>query len=293
MTNLFERILVPTEMNEFSRIPLRYALLFNKQLGSRLTLLHAKELSWLADQHPLGYYLENEREEKVELESRLTAFARLTTPDAARVSTLLADDSAAHAIVEAARSLRADLIIMGTHGRHGWSRLLMGSVAERVLRESDVPVLTIRPELLTSRNAAQVRTILCPMNFSEVARTALEEASAVAEAFDAELVVLHVAEKEDMPSKLSSVEEEFSIWVDPLIRPQTRYKRIVAHGNAAELVLETADRGADLLVIGGQHQRFSSASVIGTTTERITRFSKQPVITVIRKPVTAQMTAVA
>ena len=54
--SLFERILVPTEMDEFGGLALRYALLFNKRLDSRLTLLHAAEISWLANEHPVGYY---------------------------------------------------------------------------------------------------------------------------------------------------------------------------------------------------------------------------------------------
>lgn len=292
-TNLFERVLVPTEMNDFGQIPLRYALLFNERLGSKLTLLYAEEISWLAHEHPAGYYFQNEREAKAELELRLREFAERCTPESARVTTFFADDSTAHAIVSAAREMRADLIVMGTHGRHGWSRMLMGSVAERVLHETDVPVLTVRPDLVTEGHGPAIRSVLCPVNFTEVARAALEEATAVAEAFDANLIVLHACEQDELPAG-SRMEEQFANWIDPLVRDRTRYERLFVHGDAASRVLETADqlRGG-VLVIGAQHKRFSDATTIGTTTERLTRFARVPVITVVRKAALAAMPAVA
>lgn len=177
---LFERILVPTDMSEFSDLALRYALLFHDRLGSNITMLHAEKIASLADSHPMGYYIENERESRSEARNRLGEFARRATPESARVATLFADDSAPHAIVAAARDTSADLIVMSTHGRSGWSRMLMGSVAERVLREIEVPLLTVRPGLVTD---VAIESVLCD------SWSAVELASAIADAFGAMLVL--------------------------------------------------------------------------------------------------------
>jgi quinolinate synthase len=104
---------------------------------------------------------------------------------------------------------------------------------------------------------------------------------------------MHVCERSAAWESIGlRVEEQFGNWVDPLIRDRTRYKRIIVHGDAAASVLETADQiGDGVLVIGAQHKRFSDATIIGTTTERITRFARLPVITVIRKAADARMPA--
>jgi nucleotide-binding universal stress UspA family protein len=283
-TNLFERVLVPVELSEFDELAVRYALLFNQRLGSKLTLLHAEEVSWLATEQPIGYYFENANEAKEELRMRLNELANRYTPEGARVSALFVDDDAAHAIVETADEMNADLIIMATHGRKGVRRALIGSVTETVLHEMNRPVMTVTPRLHAAGTPIAIRTILCPVNFSEVARCSLEQAAAVAESFDAELIVMHVAE-ENSAAVIRYVEERFGRWVDPLVRERTRYRQIVVHGDAAASVISVADQiGADLLVIGAQHKRFSDTTVIGTTTERVTRFSRAPVMTVIRKP---------
>ncbi len=153
-------------------------------------------------------------------------------------------------------------------------------MTERVLRETDRPVLTVTPRLFPPTNV-KLQTILCPVNFTEVARAALEQACAMAEAFDAGLFVVHVVEGD--AARLGNAEVQFSAWVDPLIQTRTRYQQLTVHGDAAARVLEVANQtAADLIVIGAQHKRFSDATVIGTTTERITRFAKRLVLTVIR-----------
>src|SRR5581483_7208421 len=126
-----------------------------------------------------------------------------------------------------------DLIIMGTHGRHGLRGTLLGSVTEHVLRETARPLLTVLPNQFRGRDVA-IRRILCPVNYTAIADYALDYARALAEAFDAELNVMNMPE-----------------------------------GDAAEGVLKAADaKEIDLIIIGAQHTRFSDATVIGTTTER-------------------------
>lgn len=282
------RILVPTDLSTFGDLALRYALLFREKLGAKLTFLYADEISWLAEEHPIGYYFENVSDARKALLHRLRDYVATHAHDA---DTLFVDDAPETAIVQAARDINAGLIIMGTHGRRGIRRAILGSVAEYVLRETDAPVLTVNPSKFRPDAVAGIRTILCPVNFTEIARSALEKASGLAKTFDAQLVVMHVCEGSE-PQISSDVQNEFRAWVNPLVRANTRYSEVVVHGDAAAAVLAVADQiDADLLVIGAQHRRFADTTVAGTTTERITRYAKHAVMTVIRKETAAKAAA--
>jgi len=280
----YDRILVPTDMSDFGSLALRFAAMFHDRLASRITLLYADETYFPIDvlEMPAGYYLENATETKSKLQEKLREYANAQLPGVA-VETTIADGAPARAIAETAKQMRADLIVMGTHGRRGWRRALLGSVTEAVLHETNVPVLTVTPGTMSDAVPA-VRTIVCPVNFTYIAREALHHASAMAEAFDAELVVVYVAEAIQTP-KLPEVEAAFSLWVGPAVRERVRYRlTMVGEGEPAECVLTTAaDVDADLIVLGAQHKFFSDATVIGATTQRITRFARCPVLTVARK----------
>lgn len=279
----YDRILVPTDMSEFAKLAVRYAALFQERLGSALTIMYADEFYFPVDllELPMGYYLENAPETKEKLAEQLSAYTKTTVPHGAE--TIIVQDAPARAVVATARDMRADLIIMGTHGRRGWRRALLGSVTETVLRDTDTPLLTVAPTLMKDA-APKISRILCPVNFTRIARESLAHACSVAQAFGAELIVMYVAEEID-EEQVPHVETAFSNWVDPQVRKNCRYTQLFLRAeDAAAKVLETAQQmEADLIVIGAQHRLFYDATIIGTTTERITRFAHCPVLTVIRK----------
>lgn len=82
-------------------------------------------------------------------QSNAAALDKLLAPRRARArvgEVTVVDDDARDAILKAAEAVHADLIVMGTHGRRGLSRMLLGSVAEEIIRRAACPVLTVRPE---------------------------------------------------------------------------------------------------------------------------------------------------
>jgi nucleotide-binding universal stress UspA family protein len=196
----FERILVPTDMSDFAELALDYALLFRKQLGSRLTLLYADEVRLPIEflDYPLGYYLENAPDAKLLLQQKLRDYALLKAPDGG-IETMIIDDSPARAIVETARSMKADLIIMGTHGRSGLQRALLGSVTEAVLHDSETPVLTVTPMLHAPGSELAIRRVLCPV-------ADIDHASRIAAAFGAELMLMALSQG-DPPERLLALAE--------------------------------------------------------------------------------------
>lgn len=279
----YDRILVPTDMSEFATLALRYGVMFQERLGSALTLLYADEFYFPIDllDLPMGYYLENAPETHKKLKEKLRDYSTAHIP--AGAETLIVQDAPARAIVTTAKDIKANLIIMGTHGRRGWRRALLGSVTEAVLHDADIPVLTITPSLMEHGQKMDINRILCPVNFTRIARESLQHACTLAEAFGAELNVVYIAEGID-EERTPEVEAAFAQWVDPQVRDRCTYRPLVTHhGDPAERVLELVqEMNTDLMVIGAQHRRFYEATVIGTTTERMTRFSRCPVLTVIR-----------
>ncbi len=144
----FERILVPTDFSPASDAALEYARTLARQFGSALNLVHVFE-----DPFTSGAFVgDGTVMMPLDLRETLLESARdqLAARHAAHVGTLpkastdLLIGPGARRIVEHAQATHADLIVMGTHGRTGLPHLLLGSVAERVVRTASCPVLTTR-----------------------------------------------------------------------------------------------------------------------------------------------------
>ncbi len=135
------RILVATDFSSQARNALDWAKVLAKQFGAKLVLLHVTDIFSLAEMgcgmeggmDPLPILREQCQQRMAEMKALL--------PEAEIV---VREASPRPAIVEAARKLNCQLIVMGTHGRSGLAHLLLGSVAEYVVRNSSVPVLTVR-----------------------------------------------------------------------------------------------------------------------------------------------------
>jgi nucleotide-binding universal stress UspA family protein len=144
----FTRILVPVDFSDQSQFALDHAVELSRAFRAELLVLHVVEPVFLpggGDAFGGGYdtrlvYEEIERSAREQLARVAAGLANRGV--AAR--TLLHVGTAHEAIIDTARKVRADLIVMSTHGRSGLSHLFMGSVAERVVRSAACPVLTMR-----------------------------------------------------------------------------------------------------------------------------------------------------
>jgi universal stress protein A len=156
MSGLVTRILVPTDFSEPSNAALEYATTLAEALGASLTLVHVFEDPYLTGGALAGaMYVpvppDLRKSMLAESRQRLNeSVARLDPRFHASGELCLGPTSTA--IVDYARGGGIDLIVMGTHGRGGMAHLLMGSVAERVVRTASCPVLTVRT--LPTRTAA-------------------------------------------------------------------------------------------------------------------------------------------
>jgi nucleotide-binding universal stress UspA family protein len=137
---MFQHILVPTDFGEAAGRALAIGVEMAHKFGSKLTLVHAYDVAVMAYAEGLNWPLESfESEARRTLEQAL-AEVKARYPKAEAV---LVRGPAWEQILEVANARGVDLIVMGTHGRRGVSRALMGSQAERVVRFSPVPVLTV------------------------------------------------------------------------------------------------------------------------------------------------------
>ncbi len=143
MTRLFENILCPIDFDDNSVVAAETARDLLQRPDGRLYLLHVMNFPFALTDEEAALPL-SEAKQKLE-EIALGHFGGKI-----RYEVLVeSSDDPARSILEAARRLPPGCIVMATHGRKGMGRFLLGSVAERVLRESPWPVLTIRPELQT------------------------------------------------------------------------------------------------------------------------------------------------
>ena len=141
-----KRILVPTDFSPTAEIALQYAIDL-APAGASIHVIHVVDVTGLLASYPDGMYVDPAalRADLVaEAQTRLCDAVRKVPSEYATVSTEVFVGRPVGAIVEAAKMRKADLIVMGTHGRGALAHLVLGSVAERVLRTAQCPVLTVR-----------------------------------------------------------------------------------------------------------------------------------------------------
>ncbi len=141
----FRTILAPTDFSPFAEEALHYARALAQRFGAEIHLVHALERPqdvpwWLAEQE----YQARRGTLVDEAKAHLSEITARVFPDV-KVAPHVRVGSPSDEIVKSAKDNHADLIVIATHGRGGLSRVLFGSVTERVVRHAPCPVLTVRP----------------------------------------------------------------------------------------------------------------------------------------------------
>ncbi len=145
----WNKILCPVAFEEGSVAALKLAEKLVAKESGTLILLHVVPVV-LA---PMEWALEPYKAAEQEARTRLEAIAQRLAQGFKRELIVCVGDPA-QGILDTAKNLMPDLIVMSTHGRSGLAHFFLGSVAERVIREAPCPVLTVRPETITSKSAA-------------------------------------------------------------------------------------------------------------------------------------------
>jgi len=196
------------------------------------------------------------------------------------------------AIVESAENLGCDLIVTGTHGRRGLSHLLLGSVAERVVRTSSVPVLTVRSD--AAINPEGITRILVPHDFSEASATAIRYAADWARALGAEITLLHVVEPvvypefysvdvltDDLMERLKTRSKEALHKVAAGLAETVPTHTAVAVGRAADTITAYVDPAKfDIVVMATRGLSGLEHVLLGSVAESVLRRCRVPMLTI-------------
>jgi nucleotide-binding universal stress UspA family protein len=246
-------VLCPTDFSEPSRGALRYAAALAEHFYADLMMLAVDDPFMMEaaaaamDEHFL------ERQTRAALSAFVSETFAARQPQVPAVRQHIATGRPAEAILRCAEEFKADVIVMSTHGATGIRKTVFGSVTERVLRQTFLPVLVTPgadpgPDTLDAW-VARIERVLVPVDFTDWTPQQVAIAFGVAEAFGSRLLFAHVMPKRGGPDRL-----EVHRRLDALIRTAPaglRPEMAISCGDpAAELARIARERKADLVVMG-------------------------------------------
>ena len=299
---MFEKIVVPLDGSVSAEQVVPYAAGLATALGAALELLHAVDPSTIDEPTPAdarqGVYMD-------QLVEQRESWAGLYLGDVAapfiseglRVETKVAAGPPAQAIIDSGRPDGQDLVAMATHGRTGIGRRVMGSVAEKVLHQGTTPLLLFRPAGGTAAPGRPPRTIVVPLDGSDLAERALPVARFIAQQLRARVLLIRViptrelagpvlmkvgadtyrmTPREEAGAKAYLDEQRHALCADRIdVDP------LLTSGDAADELIKIAAGVPDSLVVMSTHGRSGlSLMVLGSVADRVVCESGVPVLLV-------------
>ena len=279
----FSRVLAAVDFSKPARSAFDYALALSKQHRARLLVIQAV---------PRGQPFSSDARERLALTAELQHRA---DQDGVEFTSRVQHGDPAAVILLHARSLRPDVIVLGTHQRSGLDRIRVGSVGERVAAKAGVPVLLV-PERGQTGSIERFRHVAVAVDFSPASKRAIEQALALASGPADRVTLVHV-----VPGPSSSVPPHFyryggAEYQGHLVRdarrrlqlevpmqqrtPATIHTRVVVGDPTTEIGRVVESLGADLLVVGVSERGIVSRALFGTTAARLLRVTPVPMLAV-------------
>lgn len=284
---MYRNLLVPYDDSEFSRAALLEAAHWTRRHQGTLTILHA--VFFDTEEFGIAPELREKRLRKGQ-EFCTAAKARLETELGIEVQVQYREGDPPEEVLAAAVGTGVDLIVMGTHGRRGLSRLLMGSVTSHVILHSNVDVLVVRKPCSTCRGVYS--SILVPFDASTQSRHSLQRACALAHQDAAKVTILYVIPRyEEMldfmrtPTIEKSLRGEAErILGEAKALAQTlgiEAKVLIGEGHGGdEIARAVVKDGHDLVVMGTSGWSGVDKALLGSTAERVIQDAPCPVLVV-------------
>ena len=293
--NTFHRLLCPVDYSEPSRRALLHAIAIARRHHSQITVMHVEGALEAVARAEGGLY------DQFLPEDALRDFVSTATDyDRQRIQLVSTTGRVVEAIIEQADRGSSDLIVMGTHGRSGAARVLLGSVTERVVRDAHCPVMAVPPAaaIPASGDRNQLEAILCPSDFSRSCSKALKLALSIAHDTNARLVLLHALQwpafaEGPMPLPVvTQINVDAADWRREALatlerglpadaRARIGYKALVKPGHPSETILQVAqDEHVGLIVMGTQSRSAIDRLLFGSTTREAIQAGRCPVISV-------------
>jgi nucleotide-binding universal stress UspA family protein len=299
-----DRILAPIDFSEVSTPAFVYAAALARWYRARVTALHVfvnrPPVNIVPSPHPSGFAPIALDAVTDDIVRHLDGVIEQAGASDVAVDRMVRDaPDAPEEILAQAALLPADLLVIGTHGRGGFDHLVLGSVAEKVLRKAQCPVLIVPKQAHQApRNApVQFRRILCAVDFSEASIASLEYAMSLAEEADARLTLLHAIEVPhgireepwnlDVDAIRAGLETEGTRRLEALVPEAVRtfctVETVVTEGKASREILRLAKaRESDVIVMGVHGRGALDLVIFGSNTHAVIRHADCPVLTVRR-----------
>ncbi len=291
-------ILVTHDFSAGSKYALDYGIEFAAENNAQLHFLHVEVLDNVELPSLANKTKAQQLREKLQADIKNSLDKQGLKPEDLNSIkyTVLREMAAGPAIIDYCKKYKIDLVVMGTHGRRGISRKILGSVAEEVVRLAPCTVFTIREQLEFKSLAESLKTIAVPFDFSDHSRLALAYARELASSFNARLDVIHVIEEKlhpafyqagiasvydnhpDLPEK---VQKELESILNEPDAPDVEKTITVLSGHPVNEIINHVETGKhDLIVIATHGLSGMERVVLGSVTERVIRQATCPVITV-------------
>lgn len=296
------RILCPLDFSRFSRHALDQAVALARETGAEISVLHVFTFAPVAQSVAAGAAIPMEPMRldpamRMSLLSDMATFVDDVDTAGITITQTLFEGDAVTRILDRATDWNADLIVMGTHGRSGFERMLLGSVTEKVLRKAACPVLTVPPRVLHATPGLSFARVLCPIDFSPASLRALEYASAVAAPNGPGIVALNVIElfaegggtrdelALDTPDFRAGLRRTALARLHDAVRDTVRATCPIAEsvtlGKAWKEILQVASQEEiDLIVMGVAGRSAADLLLFGSTTQHVVRQAACPVLTI-------------
>jgi nucleotide-binding universal stress UspA family protein len=298
-------ILCPVDFSDLSRRALDHAIAVAKWYGSRLTVLyvyHVPRAGVALSSLPAAPAAEPVALSPADREQLRQQLRGLAPADAVKnvpIECVVAEGDVTAEVLAEAQA--ADMVVLGTHGRSGFEHLMLGSVAEKVVRKAHCPVMTIPPAAADASKPvpALFHRIVVGVDFSDASLHALKYALSLAEEADAHLTVVRVVEIPRELAEWAAESGEGKGYVDRWkglastrlhdVVPTDAHvychieERVETGQPYRELLRVAAEQSAGLIVIGARGHGVLDRMFFGSTAQHVVRHAVCPVLT-LRAP---------
>jgi nucleotide-binding universal stress UspA family protein len=280
------KILFATDFSSYSEAALPYALQLANQYGAKLYATHvlSRETYFFATPESWPGMIEGQEQlqniDAASLEKHLRNVPHQVLSAAGDISDVL---------FRLIQDNQIDLLVLGTHGRTGLSRFFMGSVAEKIFRQSPIPVLTVGPNAPRAQDLSRFKEIVFATDLSDESMAALPHATSLVQDHRAHLCALHVLEGSgtgtvDLEASADFVLRQMRELVPPDPDLGIFPDYAVQFGSPSSQILQFAEEhGADVIVLGvrAKFTGLGNATHLArTTAHEIVRGATCPVLTV-------------
>lgn len=284
---MYNHILVAFDGSEFSKAALIESSNWIKRHGGRLIMVHAVYF----DEEEFAVAPE-QREKRFEIGKNICYQSRedISAEFNIEVESIVCEGEPPEVIVDIAREKRVELISMGTYGRKGLKRLIMGSVTSKVILKASCDVMVVKRPCSECRG--EYKSILVPFDGSEFSKKAIERACDLSKADHAEITVLYVIPRYEEMIEFFRTDSIKRAMLDEANRILDGAKTIakergvtiaatIKEGHAGDNIIETAEMlKNDLIVIGTYGWKGVNRAIMGSTTERVIMNANCPVLVV-------------